>query len=89
MPGGMRTAALRVSARRVGDGQSAVTGARIDRHAASERARIHTAKLSPTTIANQPCGENGPLPAVTASGPTRLISASGTPIRAIHRGSTR
>ena len=37
-----------------------------------ETATSQTAKVRPTTRANQPCGENAPLPSFTASGPIEV-----------------
>ena len=52
-------------------------------------ASSHAPKVRPTTRANQPCGESGPVPAFMANGPTKPISATGTPIQAVHCGSIR
>jgi hypothetical protein len=67
--------------------QRTEAGGRVDRQAAREMVSSHTAKVRPTTRANQPCRENAPVPAVAANGPTKLISATGTPIDAVHGGS--
>ena len=52
------------------------------------QATTHAPNVTPTTMANQPCGENGPVPALTANGPAKPISATGTAIHAVQTGST-
>ena len=63
-----------------------VFGLRVDGQAATDTANTHTAKVRPTTIANQPWGRIGPLPAFTANGPTKLIAPTRIPIQAVHVG---